>query len=111
MVDGEVASVATSFLPASLVPGLAAHLADGDSLYETLTARYGVRPTRRWSNAELVPVPHAVAALLGFEGRPPAWALRSCNACTRLDQPIELATSWLRADVFRVVFQLGEGPR
>jgi GntR family transcriptional regulator len=111
LVDGEVASVTTALLPAELVPGLGDVLDDGTSLYRTLVERYDLAPERSWSDAELAPVPAGLAELLGFEGRPPVWALRSCNRCRRTGRPVELATSWLRADVFRVVLCLGEVPR
>jgi DNA-binding GntR family transcriptional regulator len=109
-VDGEVASVSTSFLPAALVPDLAAHLHDGTSLYATLVQQYRYEPERLWCAAELVPVPAEVAEALRFEGRPPAWSLRSSNGCRIGGRVLELCTSWLRADVFRVVLCLGQEP-
>lgn len=109
-VDGEVASVSTSFLPAALVPDLAAHLGDGTSLYATLVQQYGYEPERLWCAAELVPIPAEIAEALGYEGRPPAWSLRSSNGCRRGSRVLELCTSWLRADVFRVVLCLGQAP-
>jgi DNA-binding GntR family transcriptional regulator len=109
-VDGELASLATTFLPTELVPRLADVLPDRGSLFETLRSHYDLRPERQWSDARLDTVPAEVAPHLGFEGRPQAWALRSCNRCARLGRPIELAHSWLRADVFRVVFELGRSP-
>lgn len=109
-VDGDVASMSTTFLPADLVPDLAEVLPTGGSLFEVLQEHYGLGPERSWSDAQLDTVPADVAGQLGFEGRPQAWSLRSCNRCRIVDRPVELAHSWMRADVFRVVFQLGQPP-
>jgi DNA-binding GntR family transcriptional regulator len=110
-VDGEVASLGTTSLPTALVPGLAGALTSGGSLFHVLRDRYGLRPERLWSDAQLDTVPADVALELGYEGRPQAWALRSCNRCADLGRPIELSHSWMRADVFRVVFELGRSGR
>jgi len=54
-----------------------------------------------------VAAPQDVAEHLGFDGRPLAWQLESCNHDPALGRPIEYVRSWLRPDVFRVVFELG----
>lgn len=110
-VDGEVASLGTTSLGAEFVPGLADALSSDGSLFHVLRDHYGLRPELLWSDAQLDTVPADVAAELGFEGRPPAWALRSCNRGADLGRTIELSHPWLRADVIRVVFELGRSGR
>lgn len=107
-VDGMPASYGTTQLPADVVSDLAAHLADDVSIYATLRDVHGLDPRRLWVRAELVPAPPEVAPHLGLEGRPLAWRLESCNHDPRLGRPIELSQSWLRADVYRVVLELGK---
>ena len=107
-VDGLPASYGTTQLPADLVPDLADHLADDVSIFATLRDAYGLAPRRLWVRAELLPVPADVAPHLGLDGRPLAWSLESCNHDARLGRPIELSHSWLRADVYRVVLELGK---
>lgn len=106
-VDGDVVSHQTHWLPAPLVPGLRRELEARDSLFRTLVDAYDFEPRRYWSRAELATVPADVADALGFEGRPQAWHIESCNRCSRTGRIIELAHGWLRADAFRVRFEHG----
>jgi DNA-binding GntR family transcriptional regulator len=107
-IDGLSAWYATSHLPLDLVEGLAGHLADDVSIVATLRAQFGMSPVRSWARAELVVVPPEVAPHLGVEGRPLAWRLESCNHDRALGRPVELTQSWMRGDVYRVRFELGE---
>lgn len=106
-VDGDVVSCQTHWLPAPLVPGLRGELEARDSLFRTLVDAYGFDPRRFWSRAELATVPGDVADALGFEGRPQAWNIESCNRCAATGRIVELAHGWLRADAFRVRFEHG----
>ncbi|MBK5224465.1 MAG: GntR family transcriptional regulator [Acidimicrobiia bacterium] len=106
-VDGLPASYGTSHIPAELVDGIAGHMADGTSIYSTLRDIYGIEPARLWARAEMVAVPSDVAPHLGLEGRPLVWWLESCNHDPRLGRPVELSQSWMRADVYRFVVELG----
>lgn len=108
-VDGLPAWFGTTHLPADLVAGIATHLDDGVSIYRLLADEFGLAPVRRWARAELVVVPTEVAPEIGADGRPLVWRLESCNEDRSLGRPIELSQSWLRADVYRVRFELGEG--
>jgi DNA-binding GntR family transcriptional regulator len=107
LVDGLVAGVGTSWIPADL-PGdtIDEFVADGESLYEAFRAR-GVQPRRRWTRAELEVVPAEVAALLELEGRPPVWRTLSVNEDTGTGRLVEYAEGWSRPDVFRMVFEFG----
>lgn len=106
-VDGLPAWFGTSRLPLDLVDGISSHLGDGVSIYQTLRTHFELEPVRRWARAELVAVPAEVAPHLGVEGRPLVWRLESCNGARGLSRPIELSESWLRADTYRVRFELG----
>lgn len=106
-VDSLPAWFGTTHLPQELVAGIAGHLGDDTSIYTVLRDHFGLDPTRQWARAELVVVPADVAPYLGLEGRPLVWRLESCNADPSLGRPVELSQSWLRADVYRVRFELG----
>lgn len=109
-IDGALAGVVTTHLPAPLVPGLAEHLLAEDgalSIDALLRARYGVVPQRVWSRAALDVPPAPVAARLGLEGAAPSWCIESINGDARTGRLIERSVGWSRADVLRVVFELG----
>ncbi len=108
-VDGLPASFGTSHLPADLASGITGYLDDGASIYRLLSDEFGLTPVRSWARAELVVVPRDVAPELGADGRPLVWRLESCNEDRSLGRPVELSQTWLRADVYRVRFELGEG--
>jgi DNA-binding GntR family transcriptional regulator len=107
-IDGLPAWYGTTHLPLDLVEGMAEHLSDGSSIYTILRDHFGMTPTRYWARAELVVVPVDIAPHLGIEGRPLVWRLESCNHDRALGRPVEFAQSWLRADMYRVRFELGE---
>ncbi len=109
-VDGLLASTATTHLPADLVPDLSRHLGDDDSLYRVLVERYGLDPKRVWSRASLEVPPVDVSERLGLETPEPTWLLESLNRDANSMRPTELTQGWLRADVLRVVFEMGERP-
>lgn len=106
-IDGDVVSHQTQWLAADLVPELRAALAENESLFEAMVERYGLRPERWWSRAELATVPSGIGEELGLEGRPVAWFVESANRCRQLGRVIELSASWLRADAVRVRFEHG----
>lgn len=106
--EGEVVACSTSWLVAALVPDLARSLPAVGSLFAALDA-LGLAPERSRSRAELEVVPADVARALGLAGRPLAWSLVSVNRSRTHERPLEVSSSWLRADLFRVVFELG-GP-
>ncbi|MDQ3305043.1 MAG: GntR family transcriptional regulator [Actinomycetota bacterium] len=109
-VDGLLASTATTHLPADLAPDLGRHLGDDDSLYRVLVERYGLDPKRVWSRASLEIPPVDVSERLGLETPEPTWLLESLNRDVSSKRPTELTQGWLRADVLRVVFEMGERP-
>lgn len=107
-VDGILAGTATTHLPADLVPDLARHLRSSGSLYRVLVEQYGLDPKRVWSRASLEVPPDDVARHLGLETPEPTWLLESLNRDIDSGRPTELTHGWMRADVLRVVFEMGE---
>lgn len=106
-VDGEPAACADSWLVAELVPGLASRLAADGSLHHVLATGYRLRPVRSWARAELVTASSDIAQRIGVAGRPAVYELRALTGSASRRRPVEVTTSWLRADIFRVVFEMG----
>ena len=106
-IDGVLSAVATAHVPSCRVPGIEEHARDGVSLYGVMCSVYGLRPVRHRSSASLeVPAPE-VAQRLGVEGRPPMWRLENVNRDAGSGCVTEHTLSWMRADVVRVVFEMG----
>lgn len=110
-VDGQVATYARSWIPSGLLHDARRALDRHGSLCQALIHEAGVVPARRWSRAELVLPPAEVADLLEVEPRLMAWRIDSCNEHATTGGLVELSSSWLRADVFRVRFELDSGAR
>jgi DNA-binding GntR family transcriptional regulator len=106
-IDDVLSIIATAHVPAALVPGIAEHATDGVSLYEVMRTVYGLQPVRARSSASLEVPPVRVAQALGVEGRPPMWRLENVNRDAGGGRPTEHTLSWMRADVVRVVFEMG----
>lgn len=110
-VDGLVATLGTSWLPAAVVPGWREALGSCGSLFDALRRHYGFQPVRRWCRAQLDAPPAEVARALGHQGRPLVWRLESLNRCARSGRLLERSEAWMRADTFRVRFLLEAGDR
>jgi GntR family transcriptional regulator len=106
-VDGEPAACADSWLVAELVPDLAVRLPEDGSLHQALAEEYRLRPVRTWARTELVTASSDVAQRIGVAGRPAVYELRALTGSASRRRPVEVTTSWLRADIFRVVFEMG----
>ncbi len=106
-IGGRAVSYGASWLPADRVPDLAGHMREQGSIYRVLREGYGYEPVRLWCRAELDCAPPDVAVWLGLEGRPLVWHLESGNGERPGGQRLEVTRGWLRADVFRLVFELG----
>ncbi len=106
-VDGELAACADTWLAADLVPMLSERMPSNASLHATLAQNYRLAPRRAWSRAESVFAPTAIARRLGLDGRPLVTRLTGLTSSRKLGRPIEFTTSWLRADVFNIVFEMG----
>lgn len=106
-LDGVIAALATAHVPLSLAPGIHDHAVDGVSLYRVLCDVYHLDPVRDRSRASLEVPPAHVAAELGVEGRPPMWHLENVNRDRITGRVTEHTLSWMRADLVRVVFEMG----
>lgn len=106
-VDDEIAACADTWLVPELVPMFAERMQHDASLHETLARTFDLAPVRSWSQAEFIFAPASIAERLGKEGRPMVLKLTGVSSSKKLGRPIETTTSWLRADVFNIVFEMG----
>jgi DNA-binding GntR family transcriptional regulator len=105
-VNDELAAYAETWLAEDLVPDLDVALAGEKSLYAAFQDVYRLKPVRGSTRAEFVVAPAAIARHLGADGRPMTFQLGGFTESLRVKRPIETTSSWLRADIFRVVFAL-----
>ncbi len=106
-VDGKLAAYAETWLDERLVPDLETKLGREESLGAVLERVYGLEPYSSAQRAEFVIAPASIAPKLGQDGRPMVFRLEGTVRSGRLKRAIESTTSYLRADMFRVVFQMG----
>jgi DNA-binding GntR family transcriptional regulator len=99
-VDDELAAYAETWLAADLVPNLAATLGSAGSLHRAFEDVYLLEPVRAALLAEFIVASDALARKLKL-GR---------TDSVRARRPLEVTSSWLRADVFRIVFALERQP-
>jgi GntR family transcriptional regulator len=105
-VNGSVAGWSESQVAADLVPDLRARLHDDESMQGLLADFYELSPVRAWTRAELEVAPTEIGERMGLPGRPLALYIQGRTDSTSRGRPIELTTSWLRADRFRLVFEM-----
>jgi GntR family transcriptional regulator len=105
-VDGEAAACSVSYVVAELVPGLPERIDGEGSLHATLRDGYGLEPAGAWIRAEMAVPPMDIPKRLGLRGRPMMVSLRWRTDSARAGRPVELTTSWLRADIFRVMLEV-----
>jgi DNA-binding GntR family transcriptional regulator len=106
-LDGVMAALATAHVSLSLAPGIHERAVDGVSLYRVLCDTYHLDPVRDRSRASLEVPPGDIAAEFGVEGRPPMWHLENVNRDRISGRVTEHTLSWMRADLVRVVFEMG----
>ena len=97
--------VETSYLPAARFPGLEAVDFGRVRLYDTLTDKFGCRPTRARETFEPVLVTADEAALLGQRRGEPALRVERV-AFDQDDAPIEFCRSTVRGDRYRYSVEL-----
>jgi GntR family transcriptional regulator len=105
LADGEPMSIDTSHLPARRFPGLRKQLDRHTSLYETLSASYGVRLAEAEETIETVLAGPEDARLLGVDVGLPLLLL-SRHAFDVDSRPVEYAQSWYRGDRYKFVTRL-----
>lgn len=106
-LDGELASCSDTWVVEALTPGLARELGTTSSLYLALAGRYGLDPVRAWYRAELDVAPPRVAARLGLSAPPLTLATRGRVDSVTAGRPLEVTCAWVRADLLRIVFDVG----
>lgn len=99
LVNGLVANVTLTNLPADLAPGLHDLVAMGGSLHTILTS-LGYHPQREWTRVDMQVPSERVAADLALEGRPRVWCLTGLVVDSRDGRPLEYGSGWSRPDVF-----------
>ncbi len=110
LADGEPMSVDASHLSANRFPGLRRHLARRASLYEALSAGYGVEIAEAQETIETVLADPRDARLLGVDTGMPLLLL-SRQAFDADGQPVEWAQSRYRGDRYKLVTRLHRGAR
>ncbi|MQA86086.1 MAG: UTRA domain-containing protein [Streptosporangiales bacterium] len=86
------------------------HGARHGSLVTVFGQVYGLQPVRGHLRAEVDRAPAEVARRLHLRGRPEVIALQGRIDSRRRGRPIDVTRSWLRADVFRLVMEVGPDP-
>jgi DNA-binding GntR family transcriptional regulator len=107
LVEGRAIGWAETFLPEALFPDLRRKLPKQGSLHETLVDAYGIDPYRAWTVAELEVPPQGVVERAGLRQRDLMLHTFGRTDCHRLRRPVELTTTWMRSDLFRIVFEFG----
>jgi len=108
LADDEALVTETSYLPAARFPGLEDIDFSQRSLYQTLTSRYDVRPSRARESFEPVLLSAEEAAQLRVEPGGPA--LRVERTTYDADgNVIEFCRSTVRADRYHYSVELGDG--
>ena len=107
LADDEALVTETSYLPAERFPGLVGLDFSRRSLYETLTARFGVRPVRARETFEPVLMTAEDADELGGEAGSPALRVERTTFDAE-GNVIEYCRSTLRADRYHYSVELGD---
>jgi GntR family transcriptional regulator len=107
-VDDVLAAYAESWLAADLLPDFIARLPAEGSMHRAFDELYQLAPYSASTRAEFVVAPLAVARKLDDESRPMVVRLLGVTGSRTAQRPLQMTTSWLRADVFRVVFEMGK---
>lgn len=105
LADGTPMAVQSSYLPETLVPGLADETEPIESLYRYLDVHYRIVPARATESYEPVKLGGASAALLGVARGGPAFSVERIMRDQR-NQLVEYTVSVLRGDHYRVVLDL-----
>lgn len=98
--DGNPVSLITSYIPEEMVPGLVGSKLLNDSLFQTLSVRYGILLKKAVQLIEALPASAEVAWLLGVAKGYPLLALKQLTY-DQEGRPVELADVLSRADRYR----------
>jgi GntR family transcriptional regulator len=108
-VDDDLAAYAVTHIAADLVPGFADRMSGRESLHAVLTT-YDLRPHRAWVRAELEVCPAEVAEALGLRKRRQLLHCAGRTDSGPLRRPVELTTTWMLPELFRLVFSITDQP-
>ncbi len=108
-VNDRPAAWGVEWIPARLVPDLAAAMRVNDSLHEVLI-NFGLTPQRAWVRATAEIFAPEVATHLDAPTSSLGWYVESLNTDTVTDRPVSLTHRWLRADTVRVIFESAVHP-
>ncbi len=99
LADGEPMAIETAYLPCARCPRLTAEILEGRSLYQTLTERYGIIPTRAEQQLEAMACPSPEAKLLGIRRESPVLHIHR-TTYDREGNPFEHVESFYRGDKY-----------
>ncbi len=105
-IDGEVVGLSASTVPVGVVGDLQARLGPDGSLYDALVDA-GLEPERQVVRVTVEVAPQEVAEMLGLRRRAHLVHQQGALRCAKRGCPIEINESWLRADVFDLVVEIG----
>jgi DNA-binding GntR family transcriptional regulator len=107
-VDDELAAYSTSWLNAALVPELEKRLSQAGTLGAALR-RYDLKPKRSLLRCGLAVAPPDVALRFESHDRPLVFDLTTHLRAGK--HQLSVTTTWLRADIFNVVFEVSDSAR
>jgi GntR family transcriptional regulator len=106
LADGEPVMLESSYLPASLFPGLTRERLVDRSLYELMREDYGVVVARAWESFEPILIRGDEAKRLGVAARSPGLLVQR-EAFDGARRCVEFCTSVIRGDRARYTVELG----
>ncbi|HEX6544923.1 MAG TPA: GntR family transcriptional regulator [Bryobacteraceae bacterium] len=105
LADGEPMGIQTAFVPMLMAPGIEKEDFSKNSLYTLLASRYGLRPVRAQEEHFAIKLKAEQAKLLRVEAG--AAALAAERLAYKDDgRPLELTTSVMRGDRYKIVLNL-----
>jgi GntR family transcriptional regulator, N-acetylglucosamine utilization regulator len=105
LADGEIMGIQTAHLPLERVPGIAELDFGSVSLYETLEARYGLKPAQARETHCAIALSRADAYQLGLEPGAPALSAERLSFLAD-GRPLEYVWSIMRGDRYQIVLNL-----
>lgn len=107
-IDDLLASCTREWVPVATVPDLGPALHAEGSLDAVLRQVARLDPVRAWSRVSLDVPPPDVLADMEMAASEPLWLVESVNRDRVSGAPVMCSSGWMRADMVRVVVELGE---
>ena len=105
LADGEIMGLQTAHLALERVPGIAEINFETASLYETLEARYGLKPVRARETHCAIALNRSDAHQLGLQPGAPALSAERLSSSAD-GTPLEYVWSLMRGDRYQIVLNL-----